>query len=324
MPTNLPPNYYKAEDEFRSARTNEEKIAWLEEMYSLVPKHKGTDHLRANLRRRLSKLKKADESRKGGTGRQVSPYHIDVEGPGQIVLVGAANTGKSSLVRALTNAEPEVASYPFSTWGPTPGMMLVDNVQIQLIDTPPINGEHIESELINMIYRADMLLLVMDLQTYPIEQMEETLAILDQRRIIPEYKRQQREGGLRLRFIPILGVVNKVDDESFDGDFEVLCELAGGDFPLIPVSAKTGRNLDQLRQAVFDKLNIIRVYSRPPGKEPDFSSPFVMKKGGTVEKFAGKVHKDFLDNLKSARVWGSSAFDGQMVSRDYVLQDGDV
>ena len=97
------------------------------------------------------------------------------------------------------------------------------------------------------------------------------------------------------------------------------------DWPLLPVSTATGRNLDQLMQAVFDLLDIIRVYTRPPGKEPDFSAPFVMKKGSTVEEFAGKVHKDFQENLKSAKIWGTSAdFPGQMVSRDHVLEDEDV
>jgi hypothetical protein len=93
---------------------------------------------------------------------------------------------------------------------------------------------------------------------------------------------------------------------------------------LLPVSAETGRNLDWLRRAVFDRLEIIRVYSKPPGEEPDLSAPFVMEKGGTVEDFATKVHQDFLQTLKSARIWGEGVYDGQMVGRDHVLHDGDV
>ncbi len=324
MPTNLPPDYYKAEEQFRNASTTPEKIAWLEEMYSLVPKHKGTDHLRADLRRKLSKLKTASESGKGAA-RQASVYHIDREGAGQVVVLGPANSGKSALVAALTNADPEVAAYPFSTWGPTPGMMPIDNIQVQLIDTPPLDGEFVEPELYNLIRRADMALLVVDLQADPISQIENTLAALAERRIVPQHLGEQYEGELRMKIMPILGVVNKTDTEAQDEDFEVLCELLEGkECPLIPLSVVEGRHIERLKQAVFDKLNIMRVYSRPPGAEPNFELPFVLKRGSTVEDFAGKVHQDFRENLKSARVWGSTSFDGQMVSRDYVLSEGDV
>jgi small GTP-binding protein len=323
MPTNLPPDYFKVEELYREAQTNEEKIRYLEEMMAIVPKHKGTDHLRADLRRKLAKLKEASETKKG-TGRQVSPFHIEKEGAGQVALVGPTNAGKSALVAALTNAAPDVAEYAFTTWTPTPGMMEAENVQIQLIDTPSLDREHIEGELINLIRRADLLLLVVDLQAFPIEQIESTVAFLEERRIAP-LRRQERYVGERgFVFIPLLIVVNKCDDESTDEDFEVLCELLEEDWPLIPVSAATGHNFNQLRQAVFDRLEIMRIYAKPPGKEADLSRPFVLKKGSTVEEFAGKVHKDFLENLKSARVWGSATHDGLMVSRDHVLQDGDV
>jgi ribosome-interacting GTPase 1 len=323
MPTNLPPDYFKVEELYREAQTNEEKIRYLEDMMAIVPKHKGTDHLRADLRRKLAKLKEASETRKG-TGRQISPFHIDKEGAGQVTLVGPTNAGKSALVTALTNATPDVAEYAFTTWTPTPGMMEVENVQIQLIDTPSLDREHIEGELINLIRRADLLLLVVDLQAFPIEQIESTIAFLEERRIVPPRRQERYAGEHGFIFIPLLVVVNKCDGESADEDFAVLCELLEEDWPLIPVSAATGRNFDRLKQAVFERLEIMRIYAKPPGKEPDLSRPFVMKKGGTVEEFAGKVHKDFLENLKSARVWGSAAHDGLMVSRDHVLQDGDV
>jgi ribosome-interacting GTPase 1 len=323
MPTNLPPDYFKVEELYREAQTNEEKIRYLEEMMAIVPKHKGTDHLRADLRRKLAKLKEASETKKG-TGRQVSPFHIEKEGAGQVTLVGPTNAGKSALVAALTNAAPDVAEYAFTTWTPTPGMMEAENVQIQLIDTPSLDREHIEGELINLIRRADLLLLVVDLQAFPIEQIESTIAFLEERRIAPLRRQERYVGEHGFVFIPLLIVVNKCDDESTDEDFEVLCELLEEDWPLIPISAAMSRNFDRLRQAVFEQLEIMRIYAKPPGKEVDLSRPFVLKKGSTVEEFAGKVHKDFLENLKSARVWGSATHDGLMVSRDHVLHDGDV
>jgi hypothetical protein len=323
MPTNLPPEYFEVEKRYRAAKSTEEKIACLQELLSTVPKHKGTDRLRADLRRKLSKLKTASQTRKG-VSRQVSAFHIDKEGAGQVVVVGSANVGKSALVAALTNATPEVAAYPYTTWTPTPGMMPLEDIQIQLIDTPPLNMDYVEPELLNLIRRSDLMLLVVDLQAYPIQQLEDAIAFLQEHRIVPHHLKERHTEGRRPTFIPLLVAVNKNDDEGSDGDFEVLRELLGDEWPLIPMSATTGRNLEGLKWAVFKGLGIMRVYSKPPGEQPDLEAPFVLQEGTTVGEFAGKVHQDFLKNLKSARVWGSAAYDGQMVSRDHVLQDGDV
>ncbi len=324
MPTNLPPEYFEAEERYKAAETPQERIVRLEELISTVPKHKGTDKLRADLRRRLSKMKAAAQSKKKKTGRHESVYNIDKEGAGQVVVVGPANVGKSALVVALTNATPEVADYPFTTRVPTPGMMWADNVQIQLIDTPPLDQDYVDPQLLDLIRRADIILLVVDLLTYPVEQLEQTIALLGQHRIAPRRLEDAFEDGYHVIFKPVLVVANKNDDEETDELFEIVCELLEDGWSCLPVSAVTGRNLDKLRQALFDLLGIIRVYSKPPGKEPDFSAPFVMKKGGTVEEFAGKIHKDFYSELKSARVWGRGVFDGQLVGRDHVLHDGDV
>jgi hypothetical protein len=323
MPTNLPPDYFKIEDEFRRASSTEEKIALLNKMMSVVPKHKGTDRLRADLRRKLAALKRQPKSRKA-VARYASPFHIDREGAGQVVLVGPPNTGKSALVRALTNAKPQVAEYPFTTWTPMPGMMQFENVQIQLIDTPPLNEEHVEPELMNLIRRVDLVLLILDLQGYPIQQFEDALAFLEEYRIAPLHRTAEYREERGWTFKPFLVLVNKCDDPIDDEDVEVLRELFGEEWTLLSISAETGRNLDQMKRAVFDRLEIIRVYSKPPGQEPDFSAPFVMEKGGTVEDFAVKVHQDFLQTLKSARIWGEGVYDGQMVGRDHVLHDGDI
>jgi ribosome-interacting GTPase 1 len=323
MPTNLPPDYFEAETLYKEAQTPEEKVARLEEMISTIPKHKGTDHLRADWRRRLAKLKEAAQTRKK-TGGQVSPFVIDKEGAGQVVVLGPANAGKSALVAALTNARPEVSAAPFSTWSPTPGMMLVDNVQIQLIDTPPLNADYIDPEMINLIRRADYLLLVLNLQTNPDQQLEQIIQILESYRIIPDHRESLYDSKIGLAFKPLLVLANKCDDEDTVEVYELFCELMDHEWNCLPVSAETGRNLGLLKQRLFDELGIIRIYSKAPGKEPDRSAPFVMKRGSTIEEFARKIHKDFYEKLTFARVWGSSLFDGQMVQRDYVLQDEDV
>lgn len=323
MPTNLPPDYFEAERRYREAGTQAEKIVCLEELLSTIPKHKGTDKLRADLRRKLSKLKEASKTKKG-VSRRESAFHIDKEGAGQVVIVGPANVGKSALVATLTNASPEVADYPYTTRVPIPGMMTIENIKVQLVDTPPLERDLFEPELMNLIRRADLILLVVDLQTYPIQQLEDTITLLEEHRIVPLRLKEHYGDHQRLTFKPLYVLVNKNDDEYSDEDFEVLQELVGAEWPLLPISAMTDRNLDRLKQVVFEQLGIIRIYSKPPGREPDFSAPFVLKKGSTLEEFAGKVHQDFVHRLKSARLWGSGAYDGQMVGRDHILHDGDV
>ena len=323
MATNLPPEYFEADKRYRAAKTPGEKISCIEELLRIVPKHKGTDKLRAGLRKRLSKLKTTAQVKKG-TGKRESAFRIEKEGAGQVVLVGPANVGKSALVSALTNATPEIADFPHTTWKPTPGMMPMENIQIQLVDTPPLNRDFMEPELLDLIRRSDYILVVVDLHTDPVHQLEDSVAILQEHRIMPDHLKALYSEQRGLIFIPFLVLTNKFDDENFDENFEIFCELLENDWPCLPISATTGRNLELFKKTLFERLEIIRVYSKAPGKEPDLNEPFVLKKGDTVEDFAGKVHKDFARKLKTARVWGKAVYDGQMVQRDHVLSDCDV
>ncbi|HUV95519.1 MAG TPA: GTPase [Anaerolineae bacterium] len=323
MPANLPPEYFETEKRYRAAKSTAEKIACLGELLSVIPKHKGTERLRGDLRRRLSKLKTAPRGRKSRSRRD-SVFRIVREGAGQVVVVGLANVGKSALVASLTNATPQVAAFPFTTWKPTPGMMPMEDIQIQLVDTPPLNRDFVEPELLDLIRGSDLILLVVDLQTDPVQQLEDTIALLLQHGIAPRHLKDRSAEQRRVTLIPLLVLANKSDDQSTDEDFEIFCELLEDDWPLLPVSATTGRNLQRLKQVVFERLEIVRVYSKRPGQEPDLDAPFVLKKGSTVADVAGKVHGDLFEKLKTARVWGTDVYDGQMVSRDHVLHDGDV
>jgi ribosome-interacting GTPase 1 len=323
MPANLPPDYFEAEKHYREAKTPRDKIAALEDMLTIMPKHKGTDKLRADLRKRISKLKEASQTKKG-TGRRESAYSIEREGAGQVLVTGPANVGKSSLVALLTNASPQVADFPHTTWKPTPGMMPVENIQIQLIDTPPLDRDYLEPELLDLIRRADLILIVVDLQTDPVQQLEGTAGLLEEYGIVP-LRRKERYAGLRgLTYVPFQVLANKNDDESTEENFEIFRELLEDDWPVVAASVTSGRNLERFKQVVVERLEIMRVYSKAPGKEPDRRTPFILKKGSTVIDFAEKVHKDFVDKLKVARVWGNAVFDGQMVQRDHELKDGDV
>jgi ribosome-interacting GTPase 1 len=299
MPTNLPADYFNAEERFRSATTPEDKVKYLEEMMSTIPKHKGTDHLRSDLRKKLSKLKTAATSKKTSK-KQVSPYHINKEGAGQIVIVGCTNAGKSSLVQTQTNAEPEISQVPFTTWSPMPGMMYIDNIQVQLIDTPPFCEDYIDPEFLNLIRRVDLVLIMLDLHTDPVQQLKFIYQKLQENRIAPQHLEGLIEEEGFLLYVPSLVLVNKYDSEEYEEHFQIFQELLDMDYPMVPISTKTGYNIDAFKQTVFDKLGVIRVYSKAPGKEVD-------------------------DKLKSARIWGTSAdFEGQMVSRNHVLEDEDV
>ncbi|NOQ98382.1 MAG: TGS domain-containing protein [Calditrichae bacterium] len=323
MPTNLPPEYFSAEERYKQASTNQEKIDRLEELIGTIPKHKGTDKLRADLRRRLSRLKESAEKGKK-TGKHESTFHIEKEGSGRVILVGLPNVGKSSLIATITHAKPTISEAPFSSWTPTPGMMEWEHVQIQLIDTPPLNREHMESEQFDLIRSADLLLLLVDLQADAMQQLEDARDILLEHQI-PIRCRQNVDKILASQpFIPVLVAINKCDDESFAEDLQLFLELSQCDWPTVAISSTTGYLLDELQTNIFRELNIIRVYSKPPGKPPDHTAPFVLKKGSTVEELAGSVHKDFLSGLKSARIWGTGVHDGQQVGRDHVLYDGDI
>lgn len=323
MPANLPPQYYEIERRLREeAETPQEKVACVEELLAAIPKHKGTDHLRADLRKRLSRLK-AEARAPKRTTRQQSAFHLDREGAGRLVLVGPPNVGKSSLVAALTHARPEVSEAPFTTWTPMPGMMAVEDIQIQLVDTPPL-AEHVEPELYDLIRSADLIVPVVDVQGSPVEQLEYTVASLAERRIAPVQHRERYAAEARMWLRPFLVLVNKDDDDVLDEDVTLFVELLEEAWSLCPVSAVIGRGLDRFRRTAFERLEIMRIYAKPPNKPPDTTQPFVLHQGDTVEGFAAKVHGDLAAGLKSARVWGSGAFDGQMVGREHRLADGDV
>lgn len=323
MPTNLPPEYFRADQKFREAESVPAKIEALEEMMSTIPKHKGTDKLRAELRRKISKLKE-DQQKKKSAGKHESEFHIEKEGAGRVILVGSANVGKSSILAALTHATPQISVAPFSTWTPLPGMMMIDDVQIQLIDTPPLRNEQSQPELFDLIRNADLILIVVDLQATPFQQLEDSLKLLNEHKIIPKQREQETNDERRVQFIPMLVVVNKDDDDHSDGDFNVFKELLETKLPLIPISVTNQRNFENLKKKIFETLELIRIYSKPPGKDADLTKPFVVKKNTTLEEFAGKVHHDFQQKLKTARVWGKNVFDGQMVGKDHILHDKDI
>jgi ribosome-interacting GTPase 1 len=194
MPANLPPQYYELEREYRAERDPREKLRLAEELLRMMPKHKGTDKLQADMKAKISKLKKqiGGEEKSHGARTASSHDYIPKEGAGQIIFIGPPNCGKSSLVDSFTNAKPVVADYPFSTREPQAGMMTFETIQLQLIDTPPISEEHYDNYLSNLIRIADIVILVADLADPQMaDHIRTVLSKLEEKRIL---LRSQVEG----------------------------------------------------------------------------------------------------------------------------------
>jgi len=322
MPANLSPEYLEAEQRFKSAKNTEEKIEALEEMFATIPKHKGTEKMQADIKRRLSKLR--SEQAKKPISRVGLLHRVEKEGAGQVALVGPPNSGKSALVRHLTHATPEVADYPFTTRAPVPGMMAFEDVQIQLVDLPPVRPDFPESWLYQIIRNADACLLVVDLSDPGLlEDLETTLGQLGNAKVqLGQGPLPANPAGWLVKRTLLIG--NKLDAAGAAENLEIFRELYGARFPLLSLSAETGAGLDELRRAVFELLELIRVYTKVPGKKLELTAPYVLKRGSRLIDLAAHVHHDFLTQLKYARVWGHGKFEGQMVNRDYLLADKDV
>ncbi len=326
VPANLTLQYKEAEERFRKAASHEEKLEGLRELIALLPKHKGTEKLHANLKARLAKLEEEGERAARSVGHHVDPGHVKREGAGQWALLGPPNAGKSSLLKALTHAHPEIADYPFTTRAPLPGMMPFEDVQVQLVDTPAVAAGHTEPWLPNLARNADGVLLVIDVAADDVDEAARALAgVLERARVWPAARPPPGDAHPLLVRRPVLVAGNKSDQDP-DGTFAAMArEAVGADLPFQAVSAARGDGLEALRAALFGALGRIRVYTKEPGHRPDHGRPFVMAPGATVGDLAALVHQDLAARLKFARVWGAHArFEGQQVDRHHALADRDV
>jgi hypothetical protein len=325
MPANLPPEYFRIEATLREARTPQEKIEVCEKLLAVIPRHKGTEKLVALYKSKIAKFKE-EAQRKPSTAHRGPLLRIERSGAGQIAVIGPPNVGKSSLVKALTGAEVEIAEYPFSTRVPSPFMMPFENVKVQLVDTPPVTPESMEPWFVEMLKTADAVLLVADLgdaDTAPL--LEGILAKLREKKVelaAADADVPPEKGPFLKR---TLLAANKAD---LDPDGKALTDLAAlmeGPFGKLAVSASTGFHLHELRRRLFGLLRVVRAHSKVPGKKAEMDSPFALKLGSTVLDMARAVHKDFAEKLDFARVWSKDGtLDGLRVTRDHVLNDEDV
>jgi len=321
MPANLPPQYFEAERRLRAAKEPEEKIEALQSMLAIMPRHKGTDRLHGELRRKIARLSEEAE-RRYATARRVG-FWIRREGAAQVMLVGAANAGKSQLLAAVTEASPEIAAYPFTTKTLVPGMMKFEDIHIQLVDTPPVKHRNVRILLGNPLRGADLIAIVVDLANEPTSQVQDTLQALVAARIEPMVPGAS-ESVTGSSYKKMLVVGNKSDSPGAIGNLQRLTERYARLFRVVSISAKEKRGLEEFKRAIIEALDILRVYTKAPGTKADLSEPVILKRGSTIGDAAAAIHKDFKKELKYALLWGSGKYDGQSVSRSHVLQDGDV
>ncbi len=324
MPANLPPQYFEVEKKLKTATTPEEKTEIYEELLSIIPKHKGTEKLQAQLKTKIARCKAAAQKRPS-IARHGAGHKIKRSGAGQVVVIGLPNAGKSLLVKSLTNIDIQVSDYPFTTLEPCPAMMKYENIQIQLVDMPPLSLDYMEPWYPDLIKAADALLLVIDLAD--INSGDALPVLLDRLREKKiEFVRAERAssepGGWSYKKALVVG--NKNDQPEAAENFELLRAVLDADLEWLSVSASSGLGLEELRKKIFALLDIIRIYSKVPGKKVEFDSPFTLKKGSTVMDMARAVHKDFADKLKFARSWGKNKYDGQRLNRNHILEDEDI
>ena len=350
MPTNVSPEYKQAEVEYRQAREPRERLECLQEMLRAIPKHKGTENLQADIKTRIKQLREELSGPKKGAHRAGPVQVIRAEGAAQVSLIGAPNVGKSSLHDRLTRSGAGVGAYPFTTHLPQPGMMPFEDIQFQLIDLPPVSLDFMESWYVNALQPADAAILVVDpAEADCIEQVQVIFDRLGEKRgsLLPSWPGVVPNGDSLgptsnnnatddiftesdeliadpfRNDLPTLLLANKADLGEAN-EVAVLQELLGTELPTMTVSAKTGEGLEQLGPFLASALDIVRVYTRIPGKRADLDKPFTVRRGGTVRDVARLVHKDIANSLKFARLWGGGQFAGQQVSAEHLVRDGDI
>ena len=328
MPTNVPPQYRDAEQRFREAVSVQGKIAALQEMLQIMPKHKGTDHLKAQLRARLSKLMSDLETSSGGKGGRTEPFSLPKEGAGRSTLIGPTNVGKSLLLSSATGAKTKVGSYELSTQEPIPGMYPYNDIYIQMIDTPPIDNIATQSRLYGLLRTSDIFVFVADLTNNPVDQTENSFKELEEWGFKLLQKGQYPDEDDQFTSKPTIIVCNKADIPGALDNYGYMETHYGEKFPLIMASAHEEVGLDELAEELFKSLKIIRIYTKSPRERlDDFikENPVVLPTGSTVGEAAQQVHKELSYGLKYAILWGNSGkFDGQRVGRGHELSDGDV
>jgi len=316
MPANLPPQYFEVERQYRETKEPREKLTYLQQLLSIIPKHKGTEKLQAELKTKISKIKTTIEKQKKSKGSGGAWYQVEKQGAGQVVLVSLPNCGKSSLLNVLSNAHSEVGLYPYTTQLPKVGMMEFENIKIQMVDTPALY-EEAPAWLYGLYRNSDLLLIMLDICKDPINDFEKIRKALNDKNI---FITRHEFGDVKKALV----VLNKADAEFDENARRVFVKKYQDDFSIMPISTTRLQGIDILKKWIFDRLNIIRLYTKKTGKPIVKDDPVVLLRGITVIDAAEHIHKDFKKNLKYARLWNEKGYAGQRVEKNHVLCDEDV
>lgn len=295
MPINARPDYLAAEKRYNECQTDEERLAALEEMIRKAPKHKGSENLLAQLRLRLKKLKeKIKASKKRSKGKE-GIKKADM----QVVLIGLTNSGKSSLLSKLTNAQPDISEFPYTTKQLEIGTLNYEQTQIQIIDQPSIGSEKFDIGIVNT---ADTLLLVIE-KFEDIEKIKEKLARARGKKVI---------------------VYNKLDLLTENEKRKLSDKLRSKKYNFVLISTKTNENVDKLKEKIFESFEVVRIYLKEPGKQPT-NKPLIMKPGANVREVAEKIKKGLSEKIKETKITGpSSKFPNQRVGLNHIVKDKDI
>ncbi len=325
MTANLTTQYLAAEKKHKEARSPDDKLAALKEMLRELPKHKGTEKMQADLKRRIKAATEEAQQAKKKKGGSSVIHRVEPEGAGQICLVGPPSSGKSALVARTTSARVEVASYPYTTRLPQPGMLPFEDIQIQLVDLPPISETYMESWTPSVVRYSDGVLLFADLGDDDLlAGLEVAERRLSERKVRLGPPPTRPRSADEIVVLPTAIAASKLDLPAARDNLEVVRELYGARLPVLPFSSETGEGLEALARALFELRDIVRVYTKQPGKKPDMEHPFVVDRGSTVTDLARRVHKEVAERLAFARIWSETKPDGLRVPRDYVVEDEDV
>jgi small GTP-binding protein len=301
MPANLPPQFFELQNKLKEVKDVKEQIEILEEMLAICPKHKGTERVQEEIKKKIAKLKKKEPKKI----KKEEMYFVKKEGAGQVVILGSPNSGKTSLVNLLCDTNFKVADYPFTTTLPLPGTLKYENILIQIVDTPPLTKDFKPGWLKNLAKQADSILVLIDLTENPQEQLKEIMEILKEWKIENE---------------KILIVGNKIDSQKALEDHENIKKM----FQVIEVSVKEKIGIEVLKKKIFESLRIIRVFTKKPKHEVDFEKPFILKKDTKLIEFVKEINEEWIEKFKGAKLYSKDLKSFQMVGKDYVLKDGDI
>jgi len=297
MPINAHPEYIAAEQEYHQAETDEKRLLALEQMIRWMPKHKSAEALRKNIRTRYKKLKqelqkKAKKAKAGQKGIKKQDM--------QAILIGLTNSGKSSILKAITNAQPKIASYGFTTDKPEIGILKYENCNIQIIDLPPIASENFEKGLINS---ADTILIV-------VEKLHEIKPVLDS---IKQNKKAKK-----------ILVFNKIDLYDKTTKRKISETLKAKKYNSILISTKTQEGLDELKEKIFNSFAKIRIYTKKSGEKQD-NKPVILHLNSTLKDVAEKILHGYSKKVKYAKITGpSSKFANQKIGLNHIVKDKDI